>query len=907
MPFASNLRFWTVLFTGWVVAFSASAAFWATNAPVNTPRYSHTATLLNDGRVIIAGGYGGSYLATTEIYDPFTGSCSPGPNMTTNRSSHTATLLPNGKVLVVGGSIPAGFVTYTLATAELFDPVAGTWTLTGSLNVPRAGHTATLLANGKVLVAGGSFYDNNAFTSTNLPSAEIYDPATGLWSQANPMSSPRSGHTATLLRSGKVLVAGGYYTNSLASAELFDPSTGGWTAAGTIPGGRGSHSAALLPNGKVLVAGGANGDSIATAALYDPVANSWAAANPMAFKRQSFAMNLLPNGKVLVSGGWYQITVYTNAEIFDPATGSWTATASNNVKRYGATSTVLANGRVLVVAGADESGFDAVTVGSVELYDSTTDSFASTASMLAPRNGHITTLLATGKVLIAGGSIDTGNESTNAAELFDPATGNYTATGSMLASHSGHTATLLANGKVLITDTGTNSTSAELYDPVAGTWSAAGPTPLFNPGRAVALLNDGRVLVAGGLTTTGIGVSSNCYLFNPSNSSWTATGSMTNARGNFTATLLTNGNVLVAGGVYPDVFNNGTLNPFAAAEVYDSKTGTWSATASMNSARASHTANLLPNGKVLVTGSPSELYDPSTATWTRTGSNLVTRTYAPSIQLLNGQILVIAGVVGTTGGFISTPINTNSTEIFDPTTGKWRPGPSLTYSPSHTAAALLPNGKVLVNGGITNSGFSGGVVAFSQVYDPGLGFASTNQPQITSAPSNIYSNAPLALGGSLFRGVSEATSDGTGSSPSDHPVVQLRAIESTRVARLVVTSWSSNACAVVVPTNFPQGPAMLTIFVNGIYSSSALMNFSTATAVSFSLVNPIKLGDGTFRFNFTNTPGVSFTAFASTNVAAPSASWLNLGAPTETSAGNYQFTDSGTATNRMRFYRVVGN
>jgi N-acetylneuraminic acid mutarotase len=829
--------------------------------------------------------------------------------MTTNRSSHTATLLPNGKVLVVGGTVQSGFFPTTLGTAELFDPVAGTWTPTGSLNVPRSGHTATLLANGKVLVAGGSIYDINTFTSTNMPSAEIYDPASGVWSQVNSMSSPRSGHTSTLLRNGKVLVAGGYSSNSLDSAELFDPTTGAWSAAGTIPGPRGSHSAVLLPNGKVLVAGGAYGDSIATAALYDPVANSWSAANPMAYKRQSFTMNLLPNGKVMVSGGWFQLTVYTNSEIFDPATGQWTATASMNVKRYGATSTVLANGRVLVVAGADESGFDTVTVGSTEVYDSTANSFSSTAPMLSPRNGHSATLLATGKVLIAGGYVNAGNNPTNGAELFDPATGNYTLTGSMLAPHTEHTATLLANGKVLVIDNGTNSTSAELYDPVAGTWSAAGPTPPLYPAHAAALLNDGRVLVAGGLTSTGIFVSSNCYIFNPSNSSWTVTGPMNMPRAYLTATVLTNGNVLAAGGIAPDVFNNGALNPITIAEIYDSKTGTWSTTTAMNSARASHSANLLPSGKVLVTGGTTpELYDPGTATWTRTATNFVSRTDCPSVQLLNGQVLIIGGLIGNSGGLFGTPINTNSTEIFDPTTSKWRLGPPLTYAPSYAAATLLPNGKVLVNGGLTNQSFTAGVVASSQVYDPGLGFAATNQPQITSLPPHINSGAAIALGGSAFRGISEAASGGTANSPSDHPIVQLRDMESTQVTRLAATFWSSNACTLVAPTNFPQGPVMLTMFVNGVYSSSALINFSSApVAVPFYLVNPVKLGDGSFRFNFTNTPGVTFITLASTNVAAPQGDWLNLGAPIETSAGNYQFTDAGAATNRLRFYRVLSN
>ena len=183
MFFARDARFWLIIFSAWIISFSASAAFWATNAPVNTPRYSHTATLLTDGRVLVAGGYNGSYLATTEIYDPFTGTFAAGPNMTTNRSSHTATLLPNGKVLVVGGSLQSGFFQTTLGTTELFDPLSGTWTPTGTLNNPRSGHTATLLPNGKVLVTGGSVYDINTFTTTNMPSAEsmILRLAFGRW------------------------------------------------------------------------------------------------------------------------------------------------------------------------------------------------------------------------------------------------------------------------------------------------------------------------------------------------------------------------------------------------------------------------------------------------------------------------------------------------------------------------------------------------------------------------------------------------------------------------------------------------------------------------------------------------------------------------------------------------------
>jgi hypothetical protein len=174
-------------------------------------RESHKATLLSDGKVLVAGGtlflnILDRVTATAELYDPATGTFSPTGSMTTPRQDFTATLLPNGKVLVAGGFDNSG---RALATAELYDPASGTFTLTGSMAAPRTGHTATLLPNGKVLVAGG-------FT------AELYDPATGTFSFTGGLATARTGHTATLLQSGQVLVIGGAGSSGiLASAEIY--------------------------------------------------------------------------------------------------------------------------------------------------------------------------------------------------------------------------------------------------------------------------------------------------------------------------------------------------------------------------------------------------------------------------------------------------------------------------------------------------------------------------------------------------------------------------------------------------------------------------------------------------------------------------------------------------------------
>ena len=185
-------------------------------------------------------------------------------NLNTARNQHTATLLLNGKVLVTGGNSDGG-IAVAIASAELYDPANGTWTATGSLITARFNHTATLLPNGKVLVAAGIDGSNN------LASAELYDPASGTWTATGSLNIARRQHTATLLPNGKVLVAGGNVAGSpSASAELFDPASGTWTATGTLNTGRFGHTATLLSNGKVLAAGGSNlSSALASAELYD--------------------------------------------------------------------------------------------------------------------------------------------------------------------------------------------------------------------------------------------------------------------------------------------------------------------------------------------------------------------------------------------------------------------------------------------------------------------------------------------------------------------------------------------------------------------------------------------------------------------------------------------------------------
>jgi N-acetylneuraminic acid mutarotase len=277
-------------------------------------------------------------------------------NLNFARDNHTATLLPNGKVLVAGGYGGSSY----LVQSEMYDPATGTWNQTGNLNFKRSSHTATLLPNGKVLVAGGSFtdpdfsnWDNSRPPTTYYPvKSELYDPATGTWSQTGNLSFTRDRHTATLLPNGKVLVTGGAgYGGSLVQSELYDPSTGAWSQTGNPNDDRYSHTATLLPNGKVLVAGGRSSTIPLLpyqSELYDPATGTWSQTGNLNFARYSHTATLLPNGKVLVAGGYGSSSYLVQSELYNPATGTWTQTGNLNFARANHTTTLLPNGKVLV-------------------------------------------------------------------------------------------------------------------------------------------------------------------------------------------------------------------------------------------------------------------------------------------------------------------------------------------------------------------------------------------------------------------------------------------------------------------------------------------------------------------------------------------------------------------------------
>jgi Galactose oxidase, central domain len=271
-------------------------------------------------------------------------------------------------------------------------------------------------------------------------------------------------------------------------------------------------------------------------------------------------------------------------------------------------------------------------------------------------------------------------------------------------------------------------------------------------------------------------------------------------------------------------------------------------------ARFSHTATLLPNGKVLVAGGDGN----------------------------NGPLA--------------------STETYDPATEKWDAAGSLGTSHWWHTATMLSSGKVLVVGGVSNSTFN--ETAIAELYDAGLGSINSKPPQMTIAASSFNLGSGLVITGGQFRGVSEGSSGNNHSSSTDYPLVQLRSIESGQATFLLSSNWSTNSFTSVPVWNFPPGYALVTVFVNGIPSTSSVVNIGVPVPTAATLTDAKKLTNGSFQFDFTNSVGALFGAVATTNLSLPLTNWTSLGGVAEISPGQFQFTDPEATNSPQRFYLI---
>jgi hypothetical protein len=357
-------------------------------------------------------------------------------------------LLNDGRALIAGGYTSRS----TIATniAEIFDPATGVFTLTAPMNVARTWSAFCLLQNGTVLVTGGGPFGYDV-----VASAEIYDPAQDTWTLlANSMTTPRAEHSCVLLGNGSVLISGGVgadLTTAIGTSELYNPQLGTFTAGPAMVTARKAFGMTLLANGKVLLNGGLNAASAVTdhAELYDPVANTFTATGAMVVGRASMTPVLMPDGRVLVAGGVSTLNgAELTAEVYQPSTGTWAATGSMTDKRFFYTAILMPNENVLVASGGDGTVTPQVTA---EIFDPVTNTFSLSAGTMptGAMEGAVYSLH-DGRILIANGHPGVNNFAINTAMFYDPDTDAFSATGSLTAGSTFYVVTAAtANGESL--------------------------------------------------------------------------------------------------------------------------------------------------------------------------------------------------------------------------------------------------------------------------------------------------------------------------------------------------------------------------------------------------------------------------------------------------------------------------
>jgi Galactose oxidase, central domain len=354
---------------------TAQAQSWSFTGSLEQARASFSATLLSNGQVLVVGGtYRGTFvqygLTSAELYNPATGKFTTTGSLHTGRYGQSATLLNNGEVLIAGG---ANSSSGSLASAELYDPSSGTFSVTGSLSCA-CGYSASLLPNGNVLFSAG-YNGTNAVTT-----AELYNTASGTFSRTGNLNVARAGSTSTLLSTGKVLVVGGvFYTgtppnqvaNYLASSELYDPSSGTFSLTGSLHTARSSNSATVLANGNVLIAAGqnagANGGYLGSAELYNPSTGTFSVTGSLNTPRILHTAHLLASGEVLIVAGNHFGSL-SSAELYNPSKGTFSNAKSLNTPREEHASALLTNGEVLAIGGYESQLGKAGWLASAELF-----------------------------------------------------------------------------------------------------------------------------------------------------------------------------------------------------------------------------------------------------------------------------------------------------------------------------------------------------------------------------------------------------------------------------------------------------------------------------------------------------------------------------------------------------------
>ncbi len=770
-------------------------------ASMATPRSYHTASLLLDGRVLVVGGATTGNLVTNsvEYYYIGTGEWKTAAPLPEARMGHSATLLPDGRLLIVGGINSAMAASQSALT---FNPVSQTWQPIANMINARYAHTATLLADGRVLVIGGSDL------SGPLASVEIYSPAANTWTEVAPLPHALESHTATFLKDGRVLVAGGA-TNNLAA--VYNPTDDSWTVVdGFIP--RQLHTANALHDGRVFIAGGRyNGNDVLTTQYFDPITNTFSAGLNIE-PRSGHTATLLPDGETRLIGGLVYGVSENSKSGNLPATSGEVSTVFNDTIFYHAT-VLLPTGEVLVIGGQDESG---IPKAEVFRYSYATPSWTSLSVGTFARQRHGAVQLLDGRVFLTGGY---NGSDTNTTILFNPADNSRVYAASMAANRIDHTASLLPDGKVLVAG-GQNYDGAawhwlkeaELYNPQTNTWQTLPDmaNAKFHP--TATLLPDGRVLVVGGQSANG-----SAEIWNPQTGSWTVAANPSYAHEMHTATLLKDGRVLVAGGETDK------------AEVYDPLANSWMNTANTLSLnRVWHTATLLPNGSVLLVGGShlnapnnADIYNPVTNSFTQTSQSIANRTQHAAVLLNNGKVLIAGG-----NGDFGTYLPLKSALLFDWRTSQFEEINDMAGSRRKLSLTTLVDGRAMAYGG-EGSGSSN-----AEFFDPGFGYETSWRPSFDPAGISLLQDA-ATFTGSQLRGVGYAEGNGgtASSSANNYPLVSLRRLDNDELIWLSTRQFSTNSFTVSTNWWGQPGPAVMTVFVNGIPSLSQTVTIGEAERI----------------------------------------------------------------------------
>ncbi len=856
----------------------AADTFIATGG-MSMARRAHTATRLPDARVLVAGGLNETgTLGGAELYNAASGAWTATAAMGTARSGATAVLLQNGKVLINGGRDGLG---NALASAELYDPATGTWAFTGAMTTARRHHTATLLQNGKVLVAGGALDDA---ATVSLDTSELYDPATGTWTETGLLNYARSLHTVSLAGGQAFAIGGTSGSSFITVIELYNPDWGTWNIMGTGPGtsdrARKFHTATLLPNSNVLVAGGTRDVPLATARLL--IGYGLETTGSLTGGRTEHTAAVLSGNRVLAAGGLNAAGVPTaGAEIYQESTKTWSAAASLITARAGHTATVLAGGAILLAGGYDPAG----SLSSCEIYSAQPTQWTETGPMTGGRSHHTSTLLPDGKVLVTGG-FGWGQSIVGSAEVYNPAGDAWSPAGPF-SPRTGHSATLLEDGRVVVTggytDTqATNYTAATtLYDSATGTWSQANPLQTARAFHAAVLLPAGKVLVAGGYRPPNNTALASVELFDPVSGSWSPAASMLTERQTLSATLLSNGKVLVMSESPP-------TEP-GSAELYDPVNNVWQAAASPLFPHVSPALTLLPDGRVLVTGGAdyytssstgkAEIYNPLTNTWAAAAPMRTEGVFHSATLLQDGRVLV--------SGNYFYPMNGSAgrAEIYDPAADSWVLLGNV-KTRGHGVSLLL-DGRALFTGGEIFGNDPATVK--TQTFNAFFAATGTARPVIASA--SFDGSKRLNLSGSGFTG-----------SPETEPVVKLRRLDNGQTATLPSdpsVAWSGMAFTSLPATGFPPGPAMATVYLNGVPGQSIFVNVPgpeisvqrgtsgselvSGSQVDFGTVTPG--GSGEITFVIKNTGGIDLTGLAVTIDGADASFFTLVTAPAVSLSG----------------------